>query len=381
MIASMRAVNQISRRSVLGLCGVGMLTVVGACSDDSGSTPAPEMEPTGNRATAGPSDPPAPEPDVEDATLLLAAFARARVMVLRTEAVEDHEGVAGEALTAHTEQVRVLQGILEDSGIALPPEPELPAESTGDGGDATAAPSRSSTPDDSAATSRPSTAGDTGDGAERTESAKERREREKQERADRVRAQLTALAAEAVQDVTPEALAELATASPTNLPLLTAIAGQRGGLAMRLGAGPDWPELTGPTGQVAADVLEAFRPAVYGFEVLAARSSGDYRAKYERPLGPLRRLSRSLTELAGETATPAPLGYGLPDDLASPRGRTRLAEDLLAVLYPTIMAAAGEHTDDPDAVSGTVRLIAEVAALGRPWELELPGFPGMDLPT
>lgn len=380
MIATMRAVNQISRRSVLGLCGVGVLTLVGACTEDTGSTQDPDGGASGTGPTANPSDPPAPLPDVPDAALLTAALDRARVMVLRAEAVEDQDGIAGEALTAHTEQVRVLEGILEDAGIPLPPEPELPAETPGDDAGATTTQTPPAAPDDAASTSGGAD-GEAGDGVTRTESAKERREREEQERAARVETQLQALADEALQDVTPEALAEVSTASSANLALLTAIAGQRGGLAMRLRSGPDWPELAGPTGEAAAAVLEAFRPAIYGFEVLAARSSGDYRTKYERPLGPLRRLTRSLTELAGDAAPPAPLGYGLPDDLDTPQGRTALAEGLLGVMWPTIIGSAGEHTGDPDATAGTVRLIAEVAAFAWPWDVELPGFPGMDAPA
>lgn len=377
MIAPMRAVNQISRRSVLGLCGVGVLTVVGACSDDSGSAPDADGASSEGAATAGPSDAPgpAPAPETADAALLVAAFDRSRVLVLRSEAVEEPERLVREALAAHTEQVRVLRAILEDAGITLPPAPELPEPA----GDATTTPtSTAAPPDDSAATTaRP---GDRGDGVRRTETPRQRRAREKEERVARVRAQLDALAAEAAKDVTPEALADLATASPTNLALLTAIAGQRGALAMRLGDGPRWPDLAGPTGQVAVDLLEAFRPAVYGFEVLAARTAGAHREQYEGALVPLRRLTRSLTELAGDDAPPAPLGYGLPDDLDSPRGRTRLAEDLLAVLFPAVMSAADDHTGDPEAVAGTVRLIAEVGALGRAWDLAVTGFPGMDVP-
>lgn len=352
MISPMRAAVPISRRSVLGLCGAGALTLLAGCSDESRTEGRIDR-------TAGPSDPPVPttptgraQPPVPDASALLGALERARLLSAQAAAVTGARGGSDRplamAVAAHAEQVRVLEDLLEAGGVQVPAAP-VPTRS------ATSAPA-----DDSSRT--------TGQGQE-----------------DRVRtrrreAQLADLAAEAAEDVTAPALSQLATVSPANLATLIAVAGQRGGLAMQLGQDPGWGPLVGPTGPAAATILEAFRPAVYAFEVLAARTAGGDRKRYERTLRPLGRLTRALTSLAGSAADPEPLGYGLPDDLTTPQARLALVEELLAVLLPTIMGGSSRLTGDENAVAGTVRLVAEVAHLGHPWGLQLRGFPGMSVP-
>lgn len=97
-------------------------------------------------------------------------------------------------------------------------------------------------------------------------------------------------------------VAEVARSTATNRPMLTSLAAQHAVSAALLGAAVEWPELAGPTGSAAVPVLGATRPAVFGLEVVAARSLGDERERYEAVLGPLRALNRTLTTLAGDAA-------------------------------------------------------------------------------
>ncbi|WP_162802004.1 hypothetical protein [Ornithinimicrobium murale] len=368
----------VTRRSVLAVIGVGLGAVLTGC--DSAE------EPTVSTATPGPGQPPDPaEPNDPaepsdptattgaDAAVLLLALERTRTLSARCRRIRGatgrHQQAQEQVQLALDEQVRVLTEVLEAGHVALP-EPSDP-------GDAAAATSggapRSGAQEDAQATADPEdSAGSTdppadGDAATATVPA-----------AERAVADLRALGQDCLDDITPAALTALSEVSADNLPMLLSIAGQRGATASLFGQQPQWQKLSGPTGDPAAALLDAYRPAVYGFEVLAARSRGDERTAYEAVLTPLREVTRQITQLAGDAAAPAPLGYGLPDGAAGQERRARLASDLLAVLPPTIMAPTTGFAGDPAAVAGSVRLLADVVRLAQPWRA-VTGFPGMQV--
>ncbi|MCK0111245.1 DUF4439 domain-containing protein [Ornithinimicrobium sp. F0845] len=376
----------ISRRSALAVMGVGLGAVLVACD----GAPAPEDNST---ATPGPNLPPEATPtpsQAADSGVLLLALARAQHLAASSRAITGADGWRRSAhqqiQTSLDEQVRVLEEVLRAGGVPVPTlspttEPggttttgptdgDLTTASPAPSGDSVGA-TGSDTAGDGAATS--SAPGDavqsTGDAAENTADAA----------AARAVAQLRDLAQDCLQDVSTEALTGLTEVSAANLPMLIAIAGQRGATARILGADLVWEPLTGPSDAAAAELLDAYRPAVYGFEVLAARSHGDERTAYERVLSPLRQVTRQLTQLAGEAAPPAPLGYGLPEALDGQASRERLAGSLMAALPPTIMAPTKGFVGDVAAVTGSVHLLAEAVRLGRPWN-PMTGFPGMQVP-
>lgn len=344
--------HAVTRRSVLAGIGVGVgAALVGCTGDDSPSvstaTPGPERpeEPAEPEATDPPEE---ADATAADAATLVAALERAISLADRCRAIVGAQGqderAQARVQAGLDDQVRVLTNVLEAGEIALPtpaPAPDT-ATSTSPGGDgesttATAAPDEVAT------------------------------------------AALRALGSDLLADVAPAALETLATLSEVNLPMLLSLTAQRGAAAAALGQTPQWQELAGPTDGAAASLLEAYRPAIYGFEVLAARSGGDERASYETVLTALRAMTRQVTQLAGDSAPPAPLGYGLPEGTASSEGRTQLARQLLAALPPTIMGQTPALAGDAAGIAGSAQLLAEVVHVGRHWH-PMTGFPGMQVP-
>ncbi len=318
MIAAMP--RTASRRAVLGLVAGGVLTAVAGCTDagPDGTDPDQPSEPTDGDSVV----------QVPDVEALTHALVRAREMEALAESVTDARGerhwVLAAAVTAHREQVRVLTALLEAGGVPLPAE-QSSRGSAGPGG-------------------------------------------------------FDSLARAAAADVGPTRLAELARVSALNLPVLVSLTGRRGALAEDLGRAVAWQPLEGPTGEHAATLLGAVRPAVYGLQVLAARSSGEERDAFEAPLDRLAGLSRQLTALAGAAAPPPPLGYALDSALSTAGQRDRLATGLFAGLPSAVLTGVDTLSGSVGSVAGTVRLLAETLAMGRPWGLGREAFPGMTVP-
>lgn len=173
----------------------------------------------------------------------------------------------------------------------------------------------------------------------------------------------------------------LATVSPTNLPTLLALHGQRAAAAEILGGPVKWPVVEGPLGPGAITVLAGLRQAVYGFEVLASRSTEKERQTYTEALRPLREASRTVTELAGPAAPVAPLGYGLPSGVENRDARRQLAKDLLAALPQAVIAGSAARAGDQDAIAGTVRLMSLSVRLGTIFRVPAAPFPGLRVPA
>lgn len=358
----------ITRRSVLAVMGAGLGAVLVGCDSaptapDATATPGPR-QPDEPAATPTPSQP-------ADTDVLLLALGRARELADQCRAITGAEGVdhtiQDQVQACLDEQVEVLANVLRAGDVAVP-EPTTPRPTTADTDQATA----TSTPaaDAGTATSTPGDDEATGDAEERTSGPSP---------AEQAAQALRRLGRAALEDVSPAALAALAQVSRANLPMLIALTAQRGAMAQLFGHESSWPELTGPVGPAANTLLNAYEPAVYGFEVIAARSHDDERAAYRAVLGPLRTATRQLTELAGTAAGPAPLGYGLQQDVDTPEARGALAGELMAALPPAIMAQTAAFPGDEDAVAGSVRLLADAVHLAQPWN-PVTAFPGMQVP-
>lgn len=357
----------ITRRSVLAVMGAGLGAVLVGCdvaptAPEATATPGPR-QPDGPAATPAPSRP-------ADTEVLLLALGRARELADQCRAITGADGaertIQDQVQACLDEQADVLANVLRAGDVAVP-EPTTPRPTTADTDQATA--TGASADDAGTATSTP---GDdaAGDAAERTSGPSAARQAAQA---------LQRLGRTALDDVSPAALAALAEVSAANLPMLIALTAQRGAMAQLFGHEPSWPDLTGPDGPAANNLLNAYQPAVYGFEVIAARSHYDERAAYREVLGPLRTATRQLTELAGQAAAPAPLGYGLQQDVDTPKARGALAGELMAALPPAIMAQTAAFSGDEDAVAGSVRLLADAVRLAQPWN-PVTGFPGMQVP-
>ncbi|MGB3762565.1 MAG: hypothetical protein WA966_05020 [Ornithinimicrobium sp.] len=174
---------------------------------------------------------------------------------------------------------------------------------------------------------------------------------------------------------------ELSGVTGPNLPTLMALHGQRVAAARLLGASGTSGAVRGPSGAGAITVLAGLRQAVYGLEVLAARSSADEQEAYHDALSALRGPTRRLTELAGGAAPAPPLGYGLPEALSTRDERLDAAQQLFLALSQSIIAGSSARASDDAAIAGTVALMALSVRVGFTFAVPMVGFPGLDVPN
>ncbi|OLT20965.1 hypothetical protein BJF81_03695 [Ornithinimicrobium sp. CNJ-824] len=327
----------VSRRALLRSGGlVGLAGLLAACDGSEGPD---STSPTG---AVEPDDPTTWPPDT---TLLLSARQRVHGYLAALEVVEVPSGRASRLRDAWEAQLETVEQLVTLGGVPLPAPPTDPV--------VTAA------PDDTARTTAPTDDADRTAGPERPP-------------ADRLGQVLRA-------DVT-EALRDASTATPTHLAMLVSVAAQHAASAQELGAAVDWPPLAGPRDAAAVPLLAALRPAVFGLEVLAARSRGEERADYESVLEEVAGLTRQLTSLAGRAAPVPPLGYDLPEPLADREDRRDLAVRLVADVAPAALTTATRVSGDVAQLTGVARVVAEAVS----WDRRLGGrgspFPGMTAP-
>lgn len=324
MIGVMPATRRPSRRAVLRGAGLGVVAAlsVGGCSGDRLRTPWSPEPGEDERASSPP-----------DADQLLAAHARLvryrsmlGAMATDSSSERDRADLFGELWASQQERV---DGLLTLADVALP----------------------SATADDASVTTGASTA-----------------------------APVQALdLGRVIREDLGTAVEQVTSASATHRAMLLSLTAQHAVSAARLGAEVSWPELVGPAGAAAVPVLAVTRPAAFGLEVVAARSSGDERERYEDVLGPVRSVNRSLTTLAGDAAPVPPLGYDLPEPLEDRQQRSGLARALVADIAPAVLSVA-DRAGSPEQTESLVRLVAEGTAWGRRLGIDDTPFPGMVLP-
>lgn len=349
-----------SRRSLLrgGLLGLAALTV-SACSDGAPRTPW------------------SPDPDVED-PLPENLPPDGELLLLARERLHGYQGLlaqvgprsaAQRSVLRHltsvwTEQQERLEQLLTLAGVELPALADTPDQGAGDAATANAdadADAAQGAADGASAT----TAGGGTDDAASTSVAPG---------LDRT------VLGEAVRADLPTALAELARSTATNRAMLTSLLAQHAESARLLLSAVEWSPLVGPVGTAAVPVLQATRPAVFGLEVVAARSRGEERDLFESVLDPLRRITRALTTLAGDAAPVPPLGYDLPEPLDDAETRMQLARDLVHDVSPAVLSVVDRAGADEAQLESLVRIIAEASAWGRELGVTGTAFPGMTLP-
>lgn len=359
-----------SRRALLraGLAGAGSAVLLG-CSGDRVRTPWS----------------PSPTVDAEeiarrvpDGDLLLAARDRVagyRAALSRTSP----DSRSQQRRTAVLEgvwsvQQERLEQVLELGGLEVPPPPDAP----GPGG-APGAPGASAADGGGASTAAPTEGATDGAGATGPEVLDEAGATDDAAATTAPGPDPTVVGAALREDL-EEVLAEVARSSTTNRAMLLALAAQHMESARLLGAEVDWPPLQGPVGAAAVPVLARTRPAVFGLEVVAARSLGEERELFEGVLGPLRAITRALTTLAGDTAPVPPLGYDLPEPLDDEDDRLQLARDLVHDIAPAALSVADRAGEDVEQVRSLVRIVSEADRWGRELTVDPAPFPGMTLP-
>lgn len=342
----------LSRRTLLraALAG-GAATVLVACdSERRPRLPAP------SEPVVQPDDPATWPADSE---LLLEVREQVHQVLASAREVESPGRALSELQSHWTTQLTRLEELVSAGGVPLPELPELPPQAVRDDA-ATTAPGDGSTgteePEDEAA----------GDDAAATWQAP----------GSLTPTQL----GEELRERLPDLVEQISSASPLNLPVLVSLAAHHASSAIRLRAPIEWEPLAGPEGAAAVPLLAVARPAVFGLEVLAARSFGKERESYEKVLDGVRSLTRQLTSLAGDAAPVAPLGYDLPESLDEEDARHDLARALVGDLAPAALRTAERVSGRPDQMMSIVRVVAESV----PWARSFGGpgepFPGMTLP-
>lgn len=338
-----------SRRALLRAAALGGGAVVLAGCDD---LPGDRAAPTDGVEPDDPATWPA------DTALLIAARQRVHGYRLGLEAVGRDARVTRELDGLWRAQQERLELLITLGGVPLPQLLDQPAV-TGPASDPAGS---TSSPDASGASPDPGT------GSGDTEAATSSGRPQAQDLGRALRQDRTA------------ACRDLSASTPTNIMLLASLAAQHVASAEWLGAPVSWGPMKGPAGAPAVQVLAATRPAVFGLEVVAARSGGDERTGYEAVLQPLRGITRQLSTLAGDAAPVAPLGYDLPDDLDTPEQRSDLARRLVADVLPVALDAAQRLPGDLDQLTGAVQVVSSAAVWQRRLGATPQPFPGMTLP-
>ncbi|QFG68929.1 DUF4439 domain-containing protein [Ornithinimicrobium pratense] len=334
-----------SRRALLraGLAGIASVGLLAGCSGDRARTPW-SPEPTADEAAAARRTP--------DGDLLLRARERLaghRAALSRAHA-DTPEGRAQVRTVAElwqTQQERLEQLILL-GGIPLP---ELDAEIR-------TLPEADDETDDEAATTGPGP--------------------------DDARHSATGPSAQTVGEQLrgglPQVLEDLSRSSALNRAMLVSLAAQHVESARLFGAPAEWPPLEGPVGAAAVPVLARTRPTVFGLEVVAARSRGEERLRYESVLAAVRSTTRALTTLAGDAAPLPPLGYDLPEPLDDEPGRLTLARALVRDIEPAVLSVVARAGSDVEQLRSLVRLLAQTQQWADELDVDPDPFPGMTLP-
>ena len=202
-------------------------------------------------------------------------------------------------------------------------------------------------------------------------------------------------AAEAADLATPTALAS---ADRALRPTLCSILAQRYAATALLSAhppaAPTTPATPAPTTTSAptagtaetwpvpaelTPLLTATRSAAYGFEVVAAQTSGATRTLAEAALGVLAGLAAEQAAAAGPSAPPPALGYELPFAVSTPAQAHRLATQLVNGLRTAYGDALTALTTS--AADRTFRhlpwWLGRAEVLAHTWGADLEPFPGL----
>lgn len=187
------------------------------------------------------------------------------------------------------------------------------------------------------------------------------------------------LAAAEASALGPTAIASLAKVSQGLVPLVGSMLAQRAVAARLLGSTVAWPDPTWSVPSLAATYLESTRSAVYGFQVVAAQSSGGdaQRTLADSTLATLQARARLQSELAGAAARPPALAYPLPFPATSIDSARRLATTVLTQLRAAVARDLGSAGGDVGPLGAVVQWLAETEEMAYRWGLTLTPFPGL----
>jgi hypothetical protein len=187
------------------------------------------------------------------------------------------------------------------------------------------------------------------------------------------------LGAEEASDLGPMAIASLAKAPSSAIPLVGSLLAQRAAAATLLGTPAIWPETSwSAPPSLAAAYLDSTRAAVYAFQVVAAQSpSGAQHTLALSTLATLQARAQDQESLAGKSAGPPALGYPLPFPVTTATTARKLAAQVLTELRASVARDLGSTGGDIGPLGALVQWLADTEVLASQWGVRLSPFPGL----
>lgn len=189
---------------------------------------------------------------------------------------------------------------------------------------------------------------------------------------------LSALASAESALLDETSLARVASATALNRPLLVGLLAQRTTAATLLGATLVWPT-NGErlAGVAAAGLLDQTRAAIFGLDIVTARSSGAQRSHAQATLAWLEKRRDEQELAAGAVATPPALSYEVGPMPATPAALAGWARTLLGRLLDAGLTSLPTLPPSAVAVATLVRWQAEAQVQSAGWSGPVLAFPGL----
>jgi len=176
------------------------------------------------------------------------------------------------------------------------------------------------------------------------------------------------------------ALPALPTVTAANRAVVASVVAACGAAADQLGAPVAWSAADPLPPAAAVPLLEGTWSAAYAFQVAAAQTGGDLRARASDTHTDLRSRATELGAMAGSSAPTEPLGYALPFPVTTPDAATRLAGEVLTTLVAGGLEPLATLPEGSTATTTLVRLLVGAQGLGRRWGVAPVPFPGQAYP-
>ncbi|PWJ25784.1 hypothetical protein ATK17_1922 [Branchiibius hedensis] len=176
--------------------------------------------------------------------------------------------------------------------------------------------------------------------------------------------------------------ARIAGAEAAYVPMLAASSALDAGAALSpqgvaaQGPAPAWPTAALPA-DVAVGLLPAVREAVYGLEVIAAKSALSGRARVTATLHTMYPIRAQLEAIAGDAAPPLHSTYALTPDPSTDQARTTLARHLLTAVVAACADQAAATKGSADHVGALLHVWGTALTTSWTWGVPPVAFPGL----
>ena len=183
-------------------------------------------------------------------------------------------------------------------------------------------------------------------------------------------------------ELTASTFARIAGVKTSYLPMLASTSALDAAVALSpqgvaaSGPAPAWPTSTVPSA-VAVGLLPAVREAVYGLEVIAAKTALTGRARVTGTLHTMYPLRAQLEAVAGDAAPPLHSTYALTPDPSTDPARTTLGQQLLTAVVAACADQAVATKGSANQVGALLRIWGTVLAASWTWGVAPVAFPGL----